>query len=119
MEWSDCPKQRMKNLDYPEKKWQRQGLHQHRDGRCVIRVQGDADKAAKIQAREDGTKQKLEKLEENAKRFAASRCCRRKDDALGEVGVVARVSGRRKGWPRRKRGAGAREARGGAPGGDG
>ena len=40
--WSDCPKQKMKNFDDPEKNGNAKVRIQHRDGRSPIRVQSDA-----------------------------------------------------------------------------
>ena len=67
--WSDCPKQRMKNLDDPEKNGNAKVYISIETADALSECKVTRDKASKIQAREFITKQKLEKLEENAKKF--------------------------------------------------
>ena len=67
--WSDCPKQKMKNLDDPERNGNAKVYISIETADALSECKVTRDKAAKIQAREFMTKQKLEQLEENAKKF--------------------------------------------------
>ena len=67
--WSDCPKQRMKNLDDPEKNGNAKVYISIETADALSECKVTRDKAALIQAREFRTKEKLQKLEENAKKF--------------------------------------------------
>ena len=67
--WSDCPKQKMKNLDDPEKNGNAKVYISIETADALSECKVTRDKAALIQAREFRTKRSWPSSEENAKKF--------------------------------------------------